>query len=50
MKFLLIKEDELDDLARPYQAFFNDTVESDIYYRVHKRGEVDLPIEDKPEE
>lgn len=50
MKFLLIKADELDELARPDRFLFDDMAESDTYYRVQKRGEVDLPIEDKPED
>ena len=50
MRFLLIKEDELDGLADPYQFMFDDLVESDIYYAVKARGFIDLPIEDKPEE
>ncbi len=45
MKFLLITDEELDQLARPDQCYFEDTRDSTIYHKVLDRGFVNLPIE-----
>jgi hypothetical protein len=46
MRFCLVTDEELDQLARPGQCCFEDTIEADIYHKVLNRGYIDIPIEE----